>query len=403
MAETYRTNPAVRFSWRPGDGRLVATVGTDDVETTPVEDPALLAALEFALEPRSRTELVEYLAADVGCSRHQSSEHVSNLRATGLLLPDGDRAADYRFWVEHGWDRSLLYHLSTNDPGFDGSGNERAGNEQVVNEEVVNEEAGSKRAGSEETRSGGAASEEIGSDEATSTETRSDGAGRDETPPESGNDDVDVALPDPLPLPERPLHEVLLERRTCREFAGETVETEALSSLLHHTSEPVRCARESGTDAVGTEFFEMAAFPVGLYPVVVRSESLARGVYRYDPAEHGLRLRRSLDGSPAAIDDRLQAVTVNQPWVRDAGVVLLVTADLAAVRRRYRDPAAFRYLCTLLSGHAHRLLVTATAYGFDVFQAAALEESRAEDLLGVDGFDEPVLYVVAVGTGVDDG
>lgn len=41
----------------------------------------------------------------------------------------------------------------------------------------------------------------------------------------------DRELPEPDPLPDRSLNDVMLDRRTCREFDGSTVEATALSSI----------------------------------------------------------------------------------------------------------------------------------------------------------------------------
>jgi len=129
----------------------------------------------------------------------------------------------------------------------------------------------------------------------------------------------------------------------------------------------------------------------------VRAEDIDPAVYRYRVKEHELGVIRHLTDDPDAIDDALQEVIVEQPYARDAAVVFLLTADLDSYHQQNQGEAAFRQLLTMVSGHAHRILLTGTATGLDTFQSAAIDDSTADDFVGVNGYDEAVLYFIAVG------
>lgn len=360
MSDTYRTNPAVEFDVErsAAGARTVASVGTDELEKVPVAATRVLPILERAFEPRTEAELVAFAVEEVGLSEVTARETVESLSADGLLLSDPEAVARRDEWLSKGWNTSLRYNFASRDWG------------------ITQSLAGEGDGRTVDARNGDA----------------QNGVERDD---DARNDDAReiVALPDPAPLPDRPVNDVLLSRRTCREFDGTPTTSAELGSLLGRAFRPVREGRERG----GYDYFGTENFPLVVYPVVVRADDLDPAVYRYRVADHELGVVERLPDDPAAIDDALQEIVVNQPYARDAGVVFLLAADLDAYRARNRGEAAFRQLLATVSGQAHRLLLSATAAGLNAFQSAAMEDSTADEFVGADGYDEAVLYFVAVG------
>lgn len=363
MSDIYQTNPALAFdvAQTPAGNRTVASVGTDSLEKVPIEDTNVFPILECAFEPQTADDLIAFATEEVGLSAATAREAVESLAADGLLLSDSEEVARREEWQSKGWNTSLLYHLASRDWEIDQSLTDRG----------------------DESGAGGRSS-----DDPESNRQRSDDRAV-ET----------VALPDPVPLPDRPLNEVLLSRRTCRKFDGTPVTRSELGSLLGRAFEPVREA--TGRD--GFDYFGTDHFPFGVYPVVARAKDLNPAVYRYRVEDHELEVVEHLPDDPGAIDDGLQEVIVNQPYARDAAVVFLLTADLDAFRTRNRGEAAFRQLLTMVSGQAHRILLMGTAAGLNAFQSAAMEDSTGDEFVDVDGYDKAVLYFVAVGRKAEEG
>lgn len=360
----YVPNPAVEFDWptaTESDAPLVARVHGESPSTVPVERPELVATVSAAQAGRSREALADHLAGATDLDPSAAAARVDELVETGVLVPEDRADRQGREWLRHGWRRSLYYHLATRDwsPGERGDAAASPGD----------------------------------------AERSSDGATRDT----DGCGDADpVPLPEPDPLPDRPLDEVLLDRRTCREFDGTPMDHRDLSTLLDAALGPVRAATGRDAAHVGLAYQESASFPFVVRPVVARSPNLEAGSYRYLLDEHALQpLDADAGATPEAVDEALRETVVGQPFVEGGAVTLLVTADLDACRRLHDGPGVLRHLFTAVSAHVHRLILAATAMGFDCFQSAAFDDGRAAAVAGSDSLAEPVVYLLTVGTEVD--
>lgn len=346
MDTKYSTNPAVQFEWTDSeqtDPPLVASVASHG--TVAVHDVQLLDALEYAFDPRSRAELRAHMAEECGYDRSEARKRLDELLDDGLLLP-AEQVEERRNWYEHGWNLSLYYHLATRDWSFDGH--------------------------AEAPAEAGAAAEPAVGDE--------------------------VALPSPDPIPDEPIDDVLLDRRTCRDFDGSAIESADLSSILYHGLAPARDAGDGQPVSKALSYFDADTFPFAVYPVVARSGDLGRGLYRYRVDDHSLASLEDWAGeSPETVDDRLQNIVTDQPFIQGGSATLLFTADFEAAQRRYADAAALRHVYASVSTHAHRVLLAANAFGFDAFQSAALKDSTADELVGVDGYRRTVLYFMTIG------
>lgn len=368
----YYANPAVEFDWpepAESDAPLVARVHDDPPATVPIELPVEVETVGDALSGLPRDELAARLAERAGLEPDAAVDRIDALVEAGVLVPDGPTRRRGRRWLDHGWRRSLYFHLETRDwapPSW-----ERP----------------------DEPVPSGPADEGMASpDDGGTAPSEDDGT----APPAGGGT---VPLPPPGDLPDRPLDEVLLDRRTCRAFDGTPMPARDLSTLLDAALRPVRAARRRGAAPVGTRFLETGWFPFAVRPVVARSPGLDPGTYRYLVDDHALRpVEADVDPTPTGVDRAVRESVVNQPFVEGGAVTLLLSADLAAYRRGRPEPGALRHVFTAVSGHLHRFIVAATAMGYGCFQSAAFDDSRIAALAGTDGLDEPVAYLLTVGT-----
>lgn len=348
MSTKYSTNPALRFEWSGSEQTeplLEASIPSSSHGTVAVHDVELLDTLEYAFAPRSKAQLRSHMVEECGYDRQEARERLEELVESGAILPE-ERVEERRNWYEHGWDLSLYYHLATRDWSFDSDA------ETVPRAELSSD------------------------------------------PPV---DDV-VELPSSAPIPDEPLNDVLLGRRTCREFDGSSIESQDLSSILYHGLTPFRNAIDGEDVSEALSYFEAETFPLSIHPVVTRSDDLDRGLYRYRIDDHSLAsVEDWADESAVEVDDRLQNIVVDQPFIKGGSATLLFAADLEAIQRRYADAAALRHLYATVSVHAHRILLTANAFGFDAFQSAALKDSVVDELVGVDGHRQAVLYFMTIG------
>jgi SagB-type dehydrogenase family enzyme len=134
-----------------------------------------------------------------------------------------------------------------------------------------------------------------------------------------------------------------------------------------------------------------ALYPIETYLVVNSVESLPKGVYHYSVKDHRLEELKEGDfGRQAA------ASALDQGMCERASVVFIWTAIFQRSRWKYGQ-RAYRYVY-LDAGHiAAHLSLAAVSLGLGSCQMAALYDDEVNSLIGVDGREESVLYMTALG------
>jgi SagB-type dehydrogenase family enzyme len=197
-----------------------------------------------------------------------------------------------------------------------------------------------------------------------------------------------VELPDPRSdgYQGLALEEAIEVRRSARDYSSEPLSLEGLSHLLHAaqgiTAEQwgFRAAPSAG-----------ALYPIELYVVVHNVTGLGRGLYHYAVQEHGLELLRPGDFRTAVMQAGL-----GQDFLGRANVCLVLSAVFQRTRWRYRE-RTYRYV-TLEAGHiGQNVYLSATSMGLGACAVGAFFDAQFNDLLGLDGKEEAVLYVLSVG------
>ncbi len=186
-----------------------------------------------------------------------------------------------------------------------------------------------------------------------------------------------------LPLPGGDgagLWDVLRRRRSRRDYAGGGLSLEELGALAWAAQGVTGGARNAVQRAAPSAG---GLHPLDLYAVLPGPEPAA-GVWRYEPEGH--RLRPALAG-PAL--GELAKVALGQPFVTKSAATFMLTA--------HPERSAWRYLY-LDAGHVgENILLAAEALGLGACAIGAFHDSAANELLGVDGMNELVVYMVAVG------
>jgi SagB-type dehydrogenase family enzyme len=198
-------------------------------------------------------------------------------------------------------------------------------------------------------------------------------------------------LPRPV-YPGTSLADAIGARRSARSFAPGPVTLEALATLLHAsygvTGPP---DGEEATAALRAVPSGGALYPLEVYVLAARVEGLAEGLYHFVP------LRSVLETLPP--DDPLPRLrsSLAYPEILDgSALTVLVTAMFWRTRFKY-GLRGYRF-ALLEAGHVmQNLLLVATALGLGAVPIGGLFDRQVDDLLGVDGVDESVLYAAHVG------
>jgi SagB-type dehydrogenase family enzyme len=188
---------------------------------------------------------------------------------------------------------------------------------------------------------------------------------------------------------DRELRQTLQYRRSCRRFGESAISIKDLSVLLW--------ASQGITGRAGNFFLRAAPSAGALYPVetylsVQNVETIDGGLYHFQPAKFSLdKLSGEFSGNKVA------EAALGQSFLAQAGVVFIWSAILRRNFSKYGH-RGMRYIL-MDAGHiSQNLLLAAEALGLGACPVAAFYDDELNALLGLDGTEESVIYMAAVGT-----
>ncbi len=194
-----------------------------------------------------------------------------------------------------------------------------------------------------------------------------------------------IELPEPTQTGVVSLEETLARRRSLRAFAPAPVPLQSIAQLAW--------SAQGVTDAASG--YRTAPSAGGTLPVEVDVllhgvPGLEDGVYRYHPAEHALR-RRLLGDRRAAVTE----TTLDQGFVRDAPVVLALSAVSARITPRFGDLSD--RLIDMEVGHVgQNVSLQAVALGLGSVVVVAFREADLAAALELAEGERPI-YLMPVG------
>lgn len=211
-----------------------------------------------------------------------------------------------------------------------------------------------------------------------------------------------IDLPDPDLPGDVPVESVLQSRRSRRSFGREPFSDQTVGSILGAAGGASLSGRVSidGVGASPVKTFRTypsagSLYPIELYPLVLRSEDLPRGVCYYNVRSHAIRVLDERDGPfHDQIADAFLGEAVD---VTDASLVVVMTATFPRIRAKY-GPRGYR-LALLEAGHvAQNLQLVAEVLGLASVPVGGFVDGHLENLLGVDGVTEAAVYAMVVGS-----
>lgn len=194
--------------------------------------------------------------------------------------------------------------------------------------------------------------------------------------------------------------EVLLGRRTWRGFGRKAISKKQLGSLLDLTfgAQMAGTAQSGGEVLFKTSPSGGARHPIEAYVMALRVAGVAPGLYHYAPRTGRLHLVRKGGTGARAVE-----YLGGQSWYEGAGAIVFMTASMPRLWWRYDHPRVYR-AALLEAGHVcQTFCLTATWLGLAPFCTMALDDSRIEAALAVDGITEVLLYAAGVGSRPPDG
>ncbi len=184
------------------------------------------------------------------------------------------------------------------------------------------------------------------------------------------------------------LNEILIKRKSIRDFSGKPINIQELSYLLWASTGIQR--KEFGYD-FRTAPSAGALYPIETYLIINNVENVPQGVYHYLIKDHALEELKlgdlSIDIAKAALDQNMCA---------SASVVFIWTAIFNRSKCKYGQ-RAYRYFY-LDAGHiAQNLVLASTNLNLGSCPIAAFYDDEVNNVVGVDGVEESVIYMSVIG------
>jgi SagB-type dehydrogenase family enzyme len=216
----------------------------------------------------------------------------------------------------------------------------------------------------------------------------------------------DVSAYELIPLGENTpldlaLGEVIVRRRSIRDFTGDPVPFNHLSVLLRATAGVSAIAENKLYDG-NLIHFSLRTVPSGggLYPIeiyiaVLNSKGIQKGVYRYQPIDDQLikigeeKILNALLSSFAGSVDMVSA--------SHASLLFLYVAKPWKTMRKYGN-RGLRFVFQEIGGMAQNLHLSATALGLGSVDCATFFEDELNKTLHLDGVYQSALHSTLVGT-----
>lgn len=190
------------------------------------------------------------------------------------------------------------------------------------------------------------------------------------------------------------IYKCIKERRSTRFYSDESISLEELSYLLWAT-QGITTTNKAGI-TLRTVPCSGATHSFETYLFITNVEGVKTGVYRYLPVEHKLLFMFELDG----IDKKIDEITLDQPFVPNfakKAAVLFVWSTILYRSEWKFDITAHKKILIDIGHVCQNLYLASESIESGTCAIGIYDQEMIDSLLGLDGDEEFVLYLAAVG------
>lgn len=359
--DAYHVNPmlTVRCSLADKDEIQVLVGEGSKRQEFLFSDAAIVAAIFTCGNGGSGSEIVNALCAELGLAMEDGMRLFGTLVEREILVRPAETSPATSLWERWGWRDALDFHAATTNVIWRHSYKDGAAKPDVMTYFLDDELAEAGRPKPQ------------GRERHASTE-------------------YSRLLPPSDRLRHVPFTEALSRRRTKRVFQDTPMSKADLSDILHHSMTvmnhpPHRPYRASPTYSLG-DFFSA-------FCVIMNVDGVAPGVYRYDSELGSLAVVRT-----GFYDSQMVSFSQDQPFVKNAAVVLFITVRWEQYMWKYRLARTYRLALFEISGLVQTILIAAAALQIGSFITPAISDSDVARFLGIeDMLVECPLYLIGLG------
>jgi len=212
-----------------------------------------------------------------------------------------------------------------------------------------------------------------------------------ETSPPKGAERIVLPSPGTLTCGDMSVRTAIDRRRSRRRFAAAPMTLDELAYVCWATL-GIQKIIGAGRAVFRTVPSAGARHAIQLYIAIGNVGELPKGLYRYRATDHTLVALKADD----AILEKTAQACFDQHWMAQAAAVLIFSA--VPYRMEWRYGPAWPKLIALDAGHAcQNTYLAAESIGAGACAVAAYDQTQMDQLAGLDGNGEFVIYLAAVG------
>lgn len=187
----------------------------------------------------------------------------------------------------------------------------------------------------------------------------------------------------------------LNDRRSVRKYSLENISIGELSYLLWATQK-IQKTTNNNTSTLRRVPSGGAAHPFETYLIVNRVEGLEPGIYRYLPLEHKLIFMHVIEEQDSKIDEATPKQPFAQNFVSKSAVIFAWSC--IPYRAEYKFDITAHKKILIDAGHlCQNLYIAAESIGCGTCAIGIYDQKLIDDMLNLDGEDEFVIYMAALG------
>jgi SagB-type dehydrogenase family enzyme len=195
-----------------------------------------------------------------------------------------------------------------------------------------------------------------------------------------------IVLPPPHSLKNTTLEEVLLKRKSTRNFSKKPLSLEQISNLLFYSAG----LRENEYPWVGNRTYPS---PGGRYALEVylisQNSELPLGVYHYNLRSHSLEFLLEMENFN-------NPYYFNQYWTEQSSIIVLITAIFERNTIKYGQ-RGYRHVLEEAGHMGQNFYLVGTGLNIGVSGIGGYLDDELNSLLDIDGIRETVIYVLGAG------
>ena len=199
---------------------------------------------------------------------------------------------------------------------------------------------------------------------------------------------MSISLPSPSSTDDKTLTRVISERRSHREFSENSIQLNEVSLLLWAAQGITDSGEKRSAPSAG------AQYPSHLYVIAGNVAGISPGVYQYSATEHCLDLHVTNNVQEALCD----AAIDDQPWVREAALTIVLTADFELMKDHFYDQEpqgerGERYIYLEAGSIAQNIQLQACSIDLGAVLVGGFDDDKLQQVLNLDKSIKPTALI----------